>query len=79
MPFSHNYIKVRRALELKGLAHETLDIRPQHRRLVIARSAQKMVPALKDGERCGGRIDGDPALPLARLTCDNSLSFSSRP
>jgi glutathione S-transferase len=52
MPFSHNCIKVRRALELKGLAYETLDIRPQDRRLVIAKSGQKMVPALEDGDHC---------------------------
>lgn len=52
MPFSHNCIKVRRALELKGLAYETLEIRPQDRRPVIARSGQKLVPALEEGDGC---------------------------
>ena len=52
IPFSHNCIKVRRALELKGLSYETLDIAPMDRKPVIAASRQGLVPALEDDGRC---------------------------
>lgn len=51
IPFSHNCIKVRRALELKGLDYETTDIQPMDRAPVVAASGQWRVPALVDGER----------------------------
>jgi glutathione S-transferase len=51
IPFSHNCIKVRRALELKGLSFETLDINPLDRRPVRQASGQGLVPVLVDGER----------------------------
>ena len=51
IPFSHSCIKVRRALELKGLAYETQDINPVDRKAVIATSGQGLVPVLVDGGR----------------------------
>ena len=51
IPFSHNCIKVRRALELKGLAFETLDIAPMKREAVAAASGQRLVPVLEDRGR----------------------------
>jgi glutathione S-transferase len=51
IPFSHNCIKARRALELKGLAYETLDISPLDRAPVVAASGQALVPVLQDGGR----------------------------
>jgi glutathione S-transferase len=50
IPFSHNCVKVRCALELKGLPHDTLDIPPADRKAVLASSRQALVPALEDGE-----------------------------
>lgn len=49
IPFSHNCVKVRRALELKDLPYDTLDIRPMDRKPVVASSGQALVPALEDG------------------------------
>lgn len=51
IPFSHNCIKVRRALDAKGLAYETLDVPPTDRRAVVAASGQAHVPVLVDGGR----------------------------
>lgn len=51
IPFSHNCIKVRRALELKGLAFETVDIAPMEREPVAAVSGQRLVPVLEDRGR----------------------------
>lgn len=50
IPFSHNCIKVRRALELKRLAFETFDISPMDRDPVAAASGQRLVPVLEDGD-----------------------------
>jgi len=49
-PFSHNSIKVRRALELKDLAYETHDIAPTNRAPVVAVSGQPLVPVLQHEE-----------------------------
>jgi glutathione S-transferase len=50
IPFSHNCIKVRRALELKNLPFETLDIAPLNRNPVATASGQRLVPVLEIGE-----------------------------
>ena len=49
IPFSHNCIKVRRALDLKGLPYETVDINPAWRGNVKRISGQTLVPVLVDG------------------------------
>jgi len=46
IPFSHNCIKVRVALGLKGLSYETQDIAPMDRASVFAASSQGLVPVL---------------------------------
>ena len=51
IPFSHNCVKVRRALELKGLPFETLDIAPMDRETVRGASGQSLVPVLVDGSK----------------------------
>jgi glutathione S-transferase len=51
IPFSHNCLKVRKVLELKGLPYETTDISPMRRGPVIEASGQREVPVLVDGER----------------------------
>ncbi|MCP3980927.1 MAG: glutathione S-transferase family protein [bacterium] len=51
IPFSHNCIKVRRTLELKGLNYDVLDISPMDREPVFAATGQRLVPALVDGDR----------------------------
>ena len=51
IPFSHNCVKVRVALELKGLKHETQNIAPMDRASVVAASGQGLVPVLVDGGR----------------------------
>lgn len=48
VPYSHNCIKVRRALELKGLSHQTLDVPPTDRTEVRRASGQSQVPVLLD-------------------------------
>jgi glutathione S-transferase len=48
IPFSHNCVKVRRALDLKGLQYDTVDINPLDRRTVKRASDQMLVPALVD-------------------------------
>ena len=50
IPFSHNCIKVRRALELKQLPFKTLDIAPLNREPVEEASGQRLVPVLEDGD-----------------------------
>lgn len=59
IPFSHNCIKVRLAIETKGLAYETLDVRPMDRRAVRAASGQGLVPVLED---CGRAIHDSTAI-----------------
>jgi glutathione S-transferase len=46
IPFSHNCIKVRVALALKGLTYETQNITPMDRASVVAASGQGLVPVL---------------------------------
>ncbi|MFN7964689.1 MAG: glutathione S-transferase N-terminal domain-containing protein [Acidobacteriota bacterium] len=48
VPYSHNCIKVRRALELKGLSYQTLDVPPTDRTEVRRASGQGQVPVLLD-------------------------------
>jgi glutathione S-transferase len=51
IPFSHNCVKVRKALDLKSLEYETLDIHPILRIGLRRASGQALVPALVDGGR----------------------------
>jgi glutathione S-transferase len=55
IPFSHNSVKVRRALDLKGIQYEAVDINPAIRRPVKRVSGQELVPVLiEDGRAtCG--------------------------
>src|SRR5687768_15087309 len=46
IPFSHNSIKVRRALALKGLAYERENVNPAIRRRLIKVSGQPLTPVL---------------------------------
>jgi glutathione S-transferase len=48
IPFSHNCVKVRKTLDLKGLPYETVDIKAYARRDVKRVSGQTLVPALVD-------------------------------
>jgi glutathione S-transferase len=48
IPFSHNCLKVRVALGLKGLTCQTQDIAPMDRAAVVAASGQGLVPVLLD-------------------------------
>ena len=48
IPFSHNCVKVRHVLELKGLEYDTVDINPAIRSPVRKVSDQPLVPALVD-------------------------------
>ena len=48
IPFSHNCIKVRHVLDLKGLSYETVDINPALRGEVKRISGQTLVPVLVD-------------------------------
>jgi glutathione S-transferase len=59
IPFSHNCVKVRRALELKGLPYETLDVLPMNRAPVVAASGQGLVPVLEDD---GGAVADSTAI-----------------
>ena len=55
IPFSHNCVKVRRALDLKGLDYETVDINPARRGDVKRASGQELVPVLvEDGRSTSG-------------------------
>jgi glutathione S-transferase len=51
IPFSHNCVKVRVALCLKGVPCEIQDISPVDRAAVVAASGQGLVPVLVDGPR----------------------------
>jgi glutathione S-transferase len=51
IPFSHNCVKVRRVLDLKGIEYETVDINPAWRGNVKRASGQTLVPVLIDGDR----------------------------
>lgn len=51
IPYSHNCVKVRRALELKGLGHELVNVLPTDREPVQRISGQRQVPVLVDGDR----------------------------
>ena len=48
IPFSHNCIKARHVLDLKGLSYETVDINPALRGEVKRISGQTLVPMLVD-------------------------------
>ena len=48
IPFSHNCVKVRRVLDLKGLDYATVNINPAVRRSVKRASGQELVPVLVD-------------------------------
>ena len=51
IPFSHNSVKVRRALDLKGLDYEAVNINPARRRDVKRISGQELVPVLVEHGR----------------------------
>jgi glutathione S-transferase len=51
IPFSHNSVKVRRVLALKGLAYKRENINPVLRRKLIRVSGQPLTPVLVDGDR----------------------------
>jgi len=51
IPFSHNCVKVRVVLGLKGIAYETQDIAPMDRNPVVRASGQGLVPVLLDAGR----------------------------
>lgn len=51
IPFSHNCVKVRLALERKKLAHELVNVPPTDRGAVFRASGQRLVPVLIDGAR----------------------------
>jgi glutathione S-transferase len=46
IPFSHNCVKIRVALAIKGVAYETQDVPPGNRAAVVAASGQGLVPVL---------------------------------
>ena len=48
IPFSHNCVKVRVALDLKRVAYETRNVPPADRAAVVAASGQGLVPVLVD-------------------------------
>lgn len=62
IPFSHNCVKVRRVLDLKGLGYETVDINPASRRGVKRVSGQELVPVLVEN---GNSVSGSTAILLA--------------
>jgi glutathione S-transferase len=51
IPFSHNCVKVRRVLALKGLDYTTVNINPAWRGEVKRASGQELVPVLVDNGR----------------------------
>jgi len=51
IPFSHNCVKVRHVLDLKGIPYETININPLWRLDVMRASGQVLVPALVDDGR----------------------------
>ena len=62
IPFSHNCVKVRRVLDLKGLGYKTVNINPASRRGVKRVSGQELVPVLVDD---GKSVSGSTAILLA--------------
>ena len=83
IPFSHNCVKVRRVLDLKGLDYETVNINPALRRDVKRASGQELVPVLVDGGHATRRLDADPArrrgsaIPIHRCCRPTSASAPS--
>lgn len=71
IPFSHNCVKVRRALELKELPVELEDVPPSNRTAVRSVSGQGRVPVLVDG----GRVIADSTAILRYL----EESYPQRP
>ena len=63
IPFSHNCVKVRVALDRKGLGYETRNIPPGERGSVLTASGQGMVPVLIDD----GRVVVDSTAILLHL------------
>ena len=61
IPFSHNCVKARHVLELKGLEYDTVDINPAIRSPVRKVSDQPLVPALVDGDH---NVAGSTAILL---------------
>jgi glutathione S-transferase len=51
IPFSHNSVKVRRVLALKGLDYERENVNPAFRRKLKRISGQELTPVLVDGDR----------------------------
>jgi glutathione S-transferase len=51
IPFSHNCIKVRHVLELKGLEYEAVDINPADRREIKRHADRDLVPLFVDDGR----------------------------
>ena len=51
IPFSHNSVKVRHVIGLKGVEHEQVSINPALRGEVKRISGQELVPVLVDGEK----------------------------
>jgi glutathione S-transferase len=51
IPFSHNSIKVRHVLDLKGVDHERESINPARRGEIKKISGQELVPVLVDGDK----------------------------
>ena len=51
IPFSHNCVKVRHVLDLKGIPYETININPLWRPDVMRASGQFLVPVLVDEGR----------------------------
>jgi glutathione S-transferase len=61
IPFSHNCVKVRHVLDLKGVGYETVDINPALRGEVKRMSGQILVPTLIDG---GHVVSGSTSIVL---------------
>ena len=84
IPFSHNCVKVRVALGLKGLPYETENIPPTKRRSVFAASGQGLVPVLVDrGQTIADstrillhleHLARERRLPLLRLETNKTLT-----
>lgn len=50
IPFSHNCVKVRIALERKGIPYDVENVKPTDRSAVFRQSKQGLVPVLVDGD-----------------------------
>lgn len=72
IPFSHNSVKVRRILALKGLEYERESINPAIRRKLKRISGQELTPVLVDGEQVVADST-DIALYLEATYPDNPL------